>query len=129
MGLKGTAQIPKSLAVDDSKRDTLQFTNPTTRQTVELDFNSLKRALLTLRAINHPLRKEILQIIEQRKRITVTELYTRLRIEQSLASQQLGLLRKAGALETSRDGKFIYYSINTRRLGEIANFIEALQAS
>lgn len=129
MKLKGTLKIPKSLTVDDSKKDIMQFVNPRTKQEVELNFNSLKRALLTLRAINHPLRKEMLQIIEQRRKITVTELYTRLRIEQSLASQQLSLLRKAGVLETSRDGKFIYYSVNTKRLGEIARFVEALQHS
>ena len=129
MTLKGTLQTPKSLVVDDSKKDTLAFVNPRTKQAVELDFNSLKRVQLTLRAVNHPLRKEMLQIIEQRKKITVTELYTRLRIEQSLASQQLGLLRKAGALETTRDGKFIYYSVNTKRLSEIARFVEALQHS
>lgn len=126
MELKGTPQIPKTLMVDESKQDLLVFSNPRTKQEVSLDFNVLKRAQLTLRAVNHPLRKEILQIIDQKKKITVTELYTRLRIEQSLASQQLGLLRKAGVIEATRDGKYIYYSVNTKRIGEIARFVEQL---
>ncbi|HEY0262433.1 MAG TPA: metalloregulator ArsR/SmtB family transcription factor [Chitinophagales bacterium] len=127
MRLKGTPQIPKSLSIDNAEKEILSFVNPRTKHEIELNFNSLKRVQLTLRAVNHPLRKEMLQIIEQRKKVTVTELYTRLRIEQSLASQQLSLLRKAGTLETTRDGKFIYYSVNAKRLSEIARFVEALQ--
>lgn len=109
-----------------NKAEILAFFNSTTKAEITLDFSTLKRALLTLRAVNHPLRKEILQLIEQKKRITVTELYTRLRIEQSLASQQLGLLRKAGVVEAIRDGKFIYYAINHKRLSEIARFVDDL---
>ncbi len=112
--------------IKENKAEILTFVNSKTKAEITLDFSTLKRSLLTLRAVNHPLRKEILQLIEQKKRVTVTELYTRLRIEQSLASQQLGLLRKAGAIEATRDGKFIYYTINHKRINEIAQFADKL---
>lgn len=109
-----------------NKAEVLAFIPNGQQQEVTLELSVLKRALLTLRAVNHPLRKEMLQMIEQKKKVTVTELYTKLRIEQSLASQQLGLLRKAGAIVATRDGKFIYYSINHKRVHEIAKFVDKL---
>jgi len=86
----------------------------------------LKRAALTLRALNHPLRKEMLYLIDHRKRITVTEIYVKLRLEQSVASQHLAILRKANIVNTTRDGKFIYYSVNVQRVEEVASMIDKL---
>ena len=60
-------------------------------QTVETTLNinviELKKAAMILRAINHKLRQQIVQIIHQAGSITVTQLYVKLRIEQSVASQ------------------------------------------
>lgn len=58
--------------------------------------------------------------------MTVTELYVKLRLEQSVASQHLALLRRAGVVLTSRDGKYIYYSVDHERLEEIARLLEEL---
>ena len=58
--------------------------------------------------------------------MTVTEIYIKLRLEQSVASQHLAILRRADVLTTERDGKFIYYSINTKRMEEIAALVEKL---
>lgn len=43
--------------------------------------------------------------------LCVSELEERLRIRQPTLSQQLGVLREAGLVNTRRDGKSIYYSI------------------
>jgi DNA-binding transcriptional ArsR family regulator len=58
--------------------------------------------------------------------MTVTELYVKLRLEQSVDSQHLAILRKAGFVKTVRDGKFIFYSVNTDRLKELNRFVEQL---
>ena len=65
-------------------------------------------------------------MIDEHGRITVTELYVKLRLEQSVASQHLAILRKAGFVKTVRDGKFIFYSVNTDRLKELNRFVEEL---
>ena len=106
----------------------LEVSNPNAEEKIVLNYNTLKRAVLTLRAVNHPLRKEMMQLLEEKKKMTVTELYVRLRIEQSVASQHLAILRKAEVLSTLRDGKFIYYSINSARMSEITKLIEDLAA-
>jgi DNA-binding transcriptional ArsR family regulator len=93
---------------------------------LKIDLLQLKKAALILRAINHKLRQQILKLIHQKSRITVTEIYVKLRLEQSVASQHLAILRKAGFVTTERDGKFIYYSVNTQRLQEVNRFAQDL---
>jgi len=93
---------------------------------VNVDLYNLKKAAMVLRAINHKLRQQILKLIDENGRMTVTEIYVKLRLEQSVASQHLAILRKAGFVKTERDGKFIYYSVNTERLEELNKFVKDL---
>jgi len=93
---------------------------------LKVDLLNVKKASLILRAINHKLRQQILKLIDESGRITVTDIYVKLRLEQSVASQHLAILRKAGFVRTERDGKFIYYTVNHTRLEELNKFVEAL---
>ena len=86
---------------------------------LKIDPIQLKKAALIFRAINHKLRQQIIKFINQHGKITVTQIYVKLRLEQSVASQHLAILRKAGFVSTERDGKFIYYSVNHDRIAEI----------
>ncbi|MES1214657.1 MAG: metalloregulator ArsR/SmtB family transcription factor [Bacteroidota bacterium] len=93
---------------------------------LKVDLHNLKKAALVLRAINHKLRQQILKLIDEHGRVTVTELYVKMRLEQSVASQHLAILRKAGFVKTVRDGKFIYYSVNIDRMDEVNQFLAEL---
>ena len=101
-------------------------TLPESGSTLEVDLLNIKKASLILRAINHKLRQQILKLIDEQGKITVTEIYVKLRLEQSVASQHLAILRKAGFVRTERDGKFIYYAVNPSRLEELNKFVESL---
>ncbi|MCB9034893.1 MAG: helix-turn-helix transcriptional regulator [Chitinophagales bacterium] len=90
------------------------------------DLHTLKKAVLVLRSVNHALRQEIIELIETNGKMTVTEIYVKLRVEQSVASQHLALLRRSGVLETERDGKNIYYSVNKDRISEINHILREL---
>jgi DNA-binding transcriptional ArsR family regulator len=93
---------------------------------LNVDLYNLKKAAMVLRAINHKLRQQILKLIDENGKMTVTEIYVKLRLEQSVASQHLAILRKAGFVKTERDGKFIYYSVNADRLEELNRFVKDL---
>jgi DNA-binding transcriptional ArsR family regulator len=93
---------------------------------VNVDLYNLKKAAMVLRAINHKLRQQVLKLIDENGKMTVTEIYVKLRLEQSVASQHLAILRKAGFVKTERDGKFIYYAVNTERLEELNKFVKEL---
>ncbi|KYP15686.1 metalloregulator ArsR/SmtB family transcription factor [Flavihumibacter sp. CACIAM 22H1] len=91
---------------------------------MKVDFLHVKKAALILRAMNHKLRQQIMKLLEENDKLTVTEIYVRLRLEQSVASQHLAILRRAGIVKTERDGKFIYYRLNEPRIIEISRCVE-----
>jgi DNA-binding transcriptional ArsR family regulator len=68
----------------------------------------------------------MLILINETKNMTVTEMYVKLRIEQSVASQHLAILRRAQLVTTKREGKFIFYSVNYKRLQELNDFVKDL---
>ena len=87
---------------------------------------TVKKAYLVIRSINHKLRQQILQLLHDNQRLTVTELYVKLRLEQSVASQHLAILRRNGIVTTERDGKYIHYSVNYERLNEVKRLVGQL---
>ena len=93
---------------------------------LKIDPIQLKKAALIFRAINHKLRQQIIKFINQNGKITVTQIYVKLRLEQSVASQHLAILRKAGYVNTLRDGKFIFYSVNYPRLDQVHSIVHDL---
>lgn len=96
------------------------------KEEVVVNFDTIKQAALTVRAVNHPIRKKMLEVISANDGITVTEIYVKLKIEQSVASQHLAILRNSGIVNTTREGKFIHYHINARRATSFARVIEGL---
>ncbi|MFT4537048.1 MAG: DNA-binding transcriptional ArsR family regulator [Saprospiraceae bacterium] len=108
-----------------STSNALKLTN-SDKGEIKLDYNTLRKAVLVLRSVNHKLRQSIINLLEEHEEMTVTELYVKLRLEQSVASQHLAILRRAGVVATRRDGKFIYYTLNKDRISEISGLIEEL---
>ena len=107
-------------------KDPLVVTTADGKEKIVVDLRTVKRAALTLRALNHPLRRKLLELIESRGTITVTEIYQKLKIEQSVASQHLAILRRAQVVTTKREGKKIHYSVNARRISEIVDLAKPL---
>lgn len=81
---------------------------------LKLDLIGLKKSALILRAINHKLRQQIMKLINDNEKITVTEIYIQLRLEQSVASQHLAILRRAGFVKlTEKENLFTIQSMHT----------------
>lgn len=91
------------------------------------DFPQFKRAAKTFRALNHKLRQQILLKLQEKEQ-TVTEIFIHFRLEQSVASQHLAILRKEGLVVVRRDGKFLYYRINAGRLKDVLEVAAKLAA-
>lgn len=72
-----------------------------------------------MRAIAHPLRLRIVEFIHRNGNINVNRIYGELKLEQSIASQHLRILRDADLVTTRRDGKFIYYSLNYPKIEKV----------
>ena len=97
-----------------------------TQGDVSIDYAVIRRAELTLRALNHDLRKQIMEFIEKEGAVIVSSIYKTLSIEQSVASQHLAILRRAGIVQTKREGKFINYTLNKKRIETITQLAEEL---
>ncbi len=100
--------------------------NPGSRKELKVELLTLKKADITIRALNHKLRLQIIRLLQDKGEMTVTEIYSKLKLEQSVASQHLAILRRADIVNTRRDGKFIFYTLNSVRIEEIYNISKSL---
>ena len=82
------------------------------RTKVTFNQEKLNLSCEIVRALAHPLRLKILEFIDENRRINVNKIYHTLKIEQSITSQHLRILRLAGLVHAERDGKYIHYSLN-----------------
>lgn len=85
---------------------------------------NLKKAVELLRVVTHPLRLEILSFISQKKETTVNSMVEELRIDQSIVSQQIRLLKDMQLITGTRQGKFIFYKVDFEKIEKIKNIID-----
>jgi DNA-binding transcriptional ArsR family regulator len=88
-----------------------------------LDLQKLETAASKLRAMAHPMRIAIIDLLTDNKKLTVTEIYENLNIEQASASHHLNILKNKGILDSKRDGKMIYYSLKIITLNQVIECI------
>lgn len=88
-----------------------------------LDIQKLEIAASKLRAMAHPMRIAIIELLHDGKKLTVTEIYESLSLEQASASHHLNILKNKGLLESKRDGKMILYSLKTNALANVIDCI------
>ncbi|GEM_PF-30780 len=91
-----------------------------------LKYAELRKAVLVLRALNHGFRQKLMNLLHKKGTASVSEIHKTLKVEQSVASQHLGVLRREGIVERERQGKFIYYSLNYDRLKELSSMIDQI---
>jgi len=92
-----------------------------------IDSQKLQVGSDILRAIAHPLRMKILEFIDKNKTINVNKIYNTLKLEQSITSQHLKILRKAGLVHTHREGKFIHYTVDYPKIAGAIRAISGFQ--
>jgi DNA-binding transcriptional ArsR family regulator len=96
------------------------------KEEITIIFPELRKMLLLTRALEHELRKKMVNLLAVQKKMTVTELYVKLKVEQSVASQHLAVLRRSGVVSAERNGKNIYYTLNKSQLDKIAAFVSQI---
>lgn len=78
-----------------------------------------------LRALAHAVRLQILCSVKETER-SVGEIEEVTGITQPGLSQQLGVLRKAGLVETRREGKQIFYRVDRARIAAVSELLNTL---
>lgn len=87
----------------------------------------IRKAVLVLRSLNHSLRNRICKFIDKESPVTISTIYKKLHISHIIASQHLAILRRAGVVDASRNGKYIFYSLNYQRIKTINEVASKLQ--
>ena len=72
----------------------------------------------TMKALSDPVRREILNLLKQ-GRLSAGEIGERFDITAAAISRHLSILKEADLVFDQREGKFIYYSLNTSVLEEV----------
>jgi DNA-binding transcriptional ArsR family regulator len=86
---------------------------------ITIDISKLELAAAKLRAISHPIRIAIIDLLAKGESLSVTEIYEALKIEQATASHHLNILKNKNVVIAKRDGKRIYYSLKHVELTEV----------
>ena len=84
------------------------------------------RLQLTLKALSDPTRREILNLLKQGKQ-SAGEITAHFDITAAAISRHLSVLKDADMIEDTREGKFIFYELNTSVLEEIMLWLTELK--
>ena len=80
----------------------------------------------TLRALSDPIRREILNLLKG-GRLSAGEITEHFPVTGASISRHLSVLKEADLIRDTREGKFIYYDLNTSVLEEILLWVKDLK--
>ena len=80
----------------------------------------------TLKALSDPIRREILNLLKS-GRMSAGEIAGHFPVTDAAISRHLSLLKEADLIRDTREGKFIFYDINTSVLEEVMLWLTALK--
>ena len=80
----------------------------------------------TMKALSDPIRREILELLKS-GRLSAGEIAEKFPVSGAAVSKHLSVLKEADLIRDSREGKFIFYELNTSVLEEIMLWITALK--
>ena len=80
----------------------------------------------TLKALADPIRREILNLLKN-GRLSAGEIADHFPVTGASISRHLSVLKEADLIRDSREGKFIYYELNTSVLEEVMLWVVQLK--
>ena len=80
----------------------------------------------TLKALSDPIRRQILDMLKP-GRLSAGEIAEKFPVSGAAVSKHLSVLKEADLIRDAREGKFIYYELNTSVLEEVMMWLVALK--
>jgi len=105
----------------------LHILNRSTNYTMNIsegEFQHYDQVAEMLKTMGHTLRISIIKLLCEKEKLSVTEIFTKLGIEQAVASHHLRLLKSAGIVAAQKDGKHSYYYILDPVISKIYKLIK-----
>jgi len=80
----------------------------------------------TIKALSDPIRRQILEMLRG-GRMAAGEISEKFPVSGAAISKHLSVLREADLIRDTREGKFIYYELNTSVLEEVMLWMSSLK--
>ena len=80
----------------------------------------------TIKALSDPIRREILEMLKA-GRLPAGEIANRFSVSGAAVSKHLAVLREADLIRDAREGKYIFYELNTSVLEEVMLWLTSLK--
>ena len=80
----------------------------------------------TMKALSDPIRREILELLKS-GRLSAGEIAEKFPVSGAAISKHLSVLKDADLIRDTREGKFIYYELNTSVLEEVMLWLATLK--
>lgn len=80
----------------------------------------------TIKALSDPIRREILEMLKA-GRLSAGEISNRFSVSGAAISKHLSVLREADLIRDAKEGKFIFYELNTSVLEEVMLWLTGLK--
>ena len=91
---------------------------------IKINKEKYEKAAYILKAVAHPTRLAIIQLLDIQDNLTVNEICETLNCEQSLISHHLINMKLRGILKSHKDGLNVYYSLKEREITKLLSCIE-----
>lgn len=80
----------------------------------------------TIKALSDPIRREILELLKS-GRLAAGEIADKFPVSGAAVSKHLSVLKDADLIRDAREGKYIYYELNTSVLEEVVLWLSGLK--
>ena len=93
-----------------------------------INYEKSKKLGESFRAINHPLRISMIELIDQAGEVNVAPLCKTLNLKQAIASRHLSILKNARFVQAHREGSRIYYSLNYENFEKFSDTVKQIMS-
>ena len=89
-----------------------------------ISFNKLNKVADIFSGLAHPIRLEIIEILEDGESKSVGEILTEIKIDPTLLTHHLTKMKNLGILESSREGRHVFYRLAMLEITQVFDCIQ-----
>lgn len=89
------------------------------REKNNLLYRDVKFAVRMLQAIFHPFHRVMIKLLDEKRALSVTDIYHELGSTQSETSLHLAIMRSANIVIATRESRNVYYSLNYQQIEKV----------
>ncbi|MEO1628050.1 MAG: metalloregulator ArsR/SmtB family transcription factor [Bacteroidota bacterium] len=90
------------------------------------DISFLESSTEALRAMAHPIRLAMVELLHAKKELSVTEVFTALDIQQAVASHHLRIMKNRNIVKVNRQGQNSIYSLSDPAVYDILPILKKI---